>query len=282
MSTKKQKYQLDQQGNVLLLSLLIMSGLVVGGVILGSVVVSQLKQSRQLDNAIVAYYAAESGAEYALLYWRDTRCQDCTEPLQNENCLEQQTSGIGWMCTHNQTDNIVKANFSLTPMQVEQIPLYLPEDPATPAEVTSLRVNWQDKTSNAVEPWLEISLVGWPASGLVSYDDQKEIVRRVYKCLRPDSSKPDCSSITMTDFDVDYSYIVRLRALYEEAANVQVRFFNGTDDVDLENYIRSVDFTGVFQGTKQSLRVQFPLVTPAAAMFDFVLFSEESLYKSIF
>lgn len=281
----KQKNQLGQRGNVLLLSMLIMSGLVVGGFILGSVVVSEIRQSRQLDNATVAYYAAESGAEYALWHWRDTKCGNCTETLQDiKNCLYDQSSQIGWLCAHNQTTNVTQANFSLAPLQVEQIPLYIPDSLNEAANASLMRITWHDKNQDLVEPWLEVSLIGWPAANLIDYNNQKEIFSQVYKCLRPDPSKSDCTVINVA-LNQNYSYIVRLRSLYDQASDIQVRFFadsGGETDLNLKRYIRSVDFFGYFKGVKQGIRVQYPLVTPTSAMFDFILFSENSLLKKIF
>jgi hypothetical protein len=283
--------KVNQQGTILLLALLIMSGLVVGGFILGSVVVSELRQSRQLDYAIVAYYAAESGAEKLLFDWRETRCtDDCftnDQLFSNQSCSE--TSDIGWRCEMSTDQKVTQISFTLAQMQVEQIPLYLPFDPSHRSGAEAMKIFWQDANlQNNREPWLEVSILGWPAATSVNYNNAREIVKRVYKCSQSNINQPYCANITINELRQAYSYIVRIRPLYDDVENVRVKFYkvdnsdNDSDLLDLSNFIKVANFTGIYQGIKQGIRVQFPVVNPSSAMFDFVLFSEESLLKRIF
>lgn len=279
----------NQQGTVLLLALLIMSGLVIGGFTLGSVVISELRQSRQLDQAIIAYYAAESGAEKLLFDWRDTSdcgtlCPNNTILFSNPACNE--ASDIGWTCDMSVAQGVSQLSFALPQMQVEQIPLYLPDDPSHRSGAESMRIFWQDANQqNGLEPWLEVSILGWPAAASVNYNDAKEIMKRVYKCSPDSLDQPYCDTITINELNSAYGYIVRIRSLHDDVENVRVRFYqsdNGANDLDLRDFIKVADFTGTWQGIKQGMRVQFPVVNPSSAMFDFVLFSENSLLKQIF
>jgi hypothetical protein len=273
-----------QDGNALLMALMIMSGLVVAGFTLGSVVINELRQSRRLDQAIIAYYAAESGAEKLVFDWRDTRSEILfSSPACNE------TSSIGWTCDMSTTEPITQLDFSLKEMEVEQIPLYLPNSLGSPSRAESMTIEWQDadiSASNTAEPWLEITLLSWDASdGTVNYEDDKEIIKKVYTCSYADVNFPDCDIITMNDFIDTNGYLVRIRPLYDDVVNVRVKFYefdNGVNDLDLNPFIKRADFTGEFSGVKQGLRVQFPVVSPAASMFDFVLFTEQSLLKAVF
>ncbi len=277
----------NQQGAILLLALLIMSGLVIGGFTLGSVVINELRQSRQLDQAIVAYYAAESGAEKLLFDWRETGCTTCptnTQLFSNPACSESST--IGWTCGMSTTQGVSQVSFTLPQLQVEQIPLYLPYDPSQRSGAESMNIFWQDSdVTNGLEPWLEVSILGWPAGASVNYQDAKEIMRRVYKCSPNAVDQPMCDTISINDLIATYGYIVRVRSLYDDVDNVRVKFYqndNGVNDLDLRTFIKVADFTGTFQGIKQGIRVQFPVVNPSAGMFDFVLFTENSLLKQIF
>ncbi len=279
----------NQQGAVLLLALLIMSGLVIGGFTLGSVVVSELRQSRQLDNAIVAYYAAESGAEKLLFDWRDTSscgalCPSNAVLFNSPSCTEVST--IGWTCDMSVAQGVSQLSFALPQMQVEQIPLYLPDDPSKRSGAESMKIFWQDADElNGQEPWLEVSILGWPAAASVNYNSAKEIVKRVYKCSPDNVDQPYCDIITINELNAAYGYIVRIRSLHDDVENVRVRFYqndNGVNDLNLRDFIKVADFTGIWRGIKQGMRVQFPVVNPSSAMFDFVLFSEASLLKQIF
>lgn len=279
----------NQQGTILLLALLIMSGLVIGGFTLGSVVVSELRQSRQLDQAIVAYYGAESGAEKLLFDWRDTSlcgalCPTNAQLFANPTCNESST--IGWTCSMSTAQSVNQVSFVLPQMQVEQIPLYLADDPSKRSGAESMRIFWQDADiKNGLEPWLEVSILGWPAAASVNYNDAKEIMKRVYKCSPDYLDQPSCDNITINELNATYGYIIRVRSLYDDVENVRVRFYqndNAVNDLDLRDYIKVADFTGTWRGIKQGMRVQFPVVNPSSAMFDFVLFSENSLLKQVF
>ena len=54
------------------------------------------------------------------------------------------------------------------------------------------------------------------------------------------------------------------------------------DELPLSPFIKRADFTGTYGGIQQGIRVQFPVVNPLSGMFDFVLFTEESLLKQVF
>lgn len=273
-----------QDGTALLMALMIMSGLVVAGFTLGSIVINELRQSRRLDQAIVAYYAAEAGAEKLVFDWRDTRDETL---FSSPRCDE--TSTIGWTCDMSTAEPITQLDFSLKEMEVEQIPLYLPNALGSPSKAESMTIEWQDADigpGNIAEPWLEITLLGWDANdGSVNYEADKEIIKKVYTCSYADTNFPDCDIITMNDFINTDGYIVRIRPLYDDVVNVRVKFYendNGVNDLDLNPFIKRADFTGEFGGIKQGIRVQFPVVSPAASMFDFVLFTEQSLLKAVF
>lgn len=283
------KTKTNQQGTILLLALLIMSGLVIGGFTLGSIVVSELRQSRQLDQAIVAYYAAESGAEKLLFDWRDTSqcgalCPSNAQLFANPTCSENST--IGWSCSMSTAQGVSQVSFVLPQMQVEQIPLYLPDDTSKRSNAESMRIYWQDvNIQNGLEPWLEVSILGWPAALSIDYNDAKEIMKRVYKCSPDNIDRPFCDDITINELNGAYGYIIRLRSLFDDVENVRVKFYqndNAVNELDLRDYIKVANFTGTWNGIKQGMRVQFPVVNPSSAMFDFVLFSENSLLKQIF
>ncbi|MBI4281416.1 hypothetical protein HY625_01205 [Candidatus Uhrbacteria bacterium] len=55
-----------QNGSVLLLALLILSTVLASSIAVGTLVVKEIRANRQLDDAVVSYYAAESGIEKGL------------------------------------------------------------------------------------------------------------------------------------------------------------------------------------------------------------------------
>lgn len=272
----------NQRGTALLLALIVMSSLVAGGIVIGSVIISEIRQARQLDRAIIAHYVAESGAERLLFYWRESKDNDLfTEDchLDGEDRLQSDST-----CDLN-VGTLNQLSFNLSKYQVEEFPLYNPNNLNDGTDFQSAVISWADvDISNLQDPWLEITLLEWPRNLSVNFDNDRNIIKRVFKCS-PDSGAT-CDLITINDFSPNNSYIVRLRALYDDIENVTIEFFSSDDgggsSIDFSDYIRVADFTGDYLGVKQGVRVRFPVVEPSASMFDFVLFSEESLLKSLF
>lgn len=272
--------KINQHGTALLLALIIMSGLIIGGVTLGTVVVNEIRQSRQLDRAIISYYAAESGAERLLYDWRDTK--DIT--VFTAPCNEQVNSEVGWSCASN-VGTINQLSFNLKNFQVEEFPLYIPGQLNVPAGIDSAVITWFDANpSNLLEPWLEVTLLEWSVGNLVDFAGTRNIIKKAFKCSPNPAGSATCENITVNDFSTDKSYIFRLRALTDDIENITVQFYDGDspNPLDFGNYIRVADFTGQYGGVKQGVRVRFPVTEPSSSLFDFVLFSEESLLKSIF
>ncbi len=270
----------NQAGTALLLALIVMSALVAGGVAIGTVIINEIKQARQLDRAIIAHYGAESGAERLLFDWRYTR----NVGLFSNNCDEGIDSQAGWTCSLN-VGTLDQLSFNLSKYQVEEFPLYNPDNLNLGKDFQSAKISWSDADIiNSYDPWLEITLLEWPRSSSVNFATSKNIIKRVFKCSP--TSGAVCDTIIINDFSPNNGYIVRLRALKDDVENVTIKFFDadnaGGSLIDFSDYIRVADFTGDYRGVKQGIRVRFPVVEPSASMFDFVLFSEESLLKSLF
>ncbi len=277
MKVFKKKLKDNQSGTVLLLALVVMSGLVVTGVALGDIIINEIRQSRQLDKAIVSYYAAESAAEKIIFDWRDTGLL----PLP---CNE--TSEIGWTCS-KAIGSVNQLDFSLPKMATQEIILYNPLDLNEPSNVESARIIWQDaNTGNVLEPWLEVTIMEWTRGISIDWDDaERRIIKKVFKCSAEVATPAVCDTIALEDeFSANKSYIIRLRALHDDTENIVVRFYESpaaTGIKELNSYIKSVNLTGIYGGVEQGINVRFPVVGPSSPLFDFVLFSEESLLKTV-
>jgi len=277
-------FKTNQTGTALLLALIVMSALVAGGVAIGTVIVNEIRQARQLDQAIIAHYGAESGAERLLFFWRETRDNNLFTQGCPLSAVDNDKSQVGWNCSLN-PGTLQQLSFNLSQYQVEEFPLYNPNDLSVGKDFQSAVISWSDAdASNLYDPWLEVTLLEWPRSPSVNFASSKNIIKRVFKCSP--TSGATCDIITMNDFSPSNSYIVRLRALKDDVENVTIKFFSSDNGVgnpiDFSDYIRVADFTGDYRGVKQGVRVRFPVVEPSSSMFDFVLFSEESLLKSLF
>jgi len=273
----KNNFQLkNTKGTALLLSLLILSGVLSVGAIMAGIVIREIRQSQSLDRAIVSYYAAESGAEHALFDWRkyndNDRFFNCREIVEQMN----------WRCSAARQP-VTELIFNLDQMQIKEIPLYQPGNLSQSAGISRAVISWNDaKPSplNLNEPWLEVALLGWPAGSSLDFENNREIIRRIFACAPLVAGGKECSTITIDNFISSYSYIVRIRPLYDDVSQVTVKFYDTLNNlVDLSTYILAANFTGNYGGIKQAIRLQLPISESASAMFDFVISSEEDIDK---
>lgn len=277
MKIFKKKIKNNQSGTVLLLALIIMSGLVVTGVALGDIIINEIRQSRQLDKAIVSYYAAESAAEKVIFDWRDTGLL----PLP---CNE--TSEVGWSCQKD-IGSVNQLEFSLPKMETQEIIFYNPADLSEPSNIESARITWQDAdTSNIIEPWLEVTIMEWNRGATIDWDNaDRRIIKKVFKCSAEVAVPNVCDTIALEDeLSANKNYIIRLRSLHDDTDHIVAKFYESpaaTNLKELNTYIKSVNVTGIYGGVKQSINVRFPIVGPSSPLFDFVLFSEDSLLKTV-
>lgn len=277
MSNKHYNLIANQGGTALLLALIILSGVLAVGSVMIKVVIQDLQQSRNLDYSIVAYYAAESGAERALYGWRKQ-----SDKSYFSNCSEL-VDKVNWQC-QAVTQTVNELYFpSLFQLRVKEIPLYDPADLAISAGVDRMTVNWQDKNPSPInleEPWLEVTLLGWPAGTSLDFVNSREVIKRVFSCSPVVAGGAECSSATVDNFITTNSYIVRLKPLYDDISQVRVKFYDsGGNEVDLSSYLLTANFTGTYQSANQALRLQIPLTDPASNMFDYVIFAEQDIDK---
>jgi len=271
----------NQRGAALLLALLMMSGLVVVGVVLGDLTISELRQSRNLDQSMVAYYGAESGAERAIYEWRQSGSDSGFTSI---DCLNEDTlSSVGWTC-ESAPATLNEISFTLPEFIVKEIPLYLPTQLNVNSGVESATVDWQsaDPTTNLEYPWLEVTLLSWDASDAqVNFASDAHVTKRLFPCSPAAVGGVVCDQAVINDFVASNSYVVRLRALHNDVSNVTIKFYDGgANPVDIGTYLKTGDFTGTYENAKQGVRVQVPVTDAATGMFDFVIFSEESLLKN--
>ena len=277
MSNKYYNLIANQGGTALLLALIILSGVLAVGSVMIKVVIQDLQQSRNLDYSIVAYYAAESGAERALYGWRKQ-----SDKSYFSNCSEL-VDKVSWQC-QAATQTVNELYFpSLPQLRVKEIPLYDPANLAISAGVDRMTVNWQDKNPSPInleEPWLEVTLLGWPAGSSLDFVNSREVIKRVFSCSPVVAGGAECSSATVDNFITTNSYIVRLKPLYDDISQVRVKFYDsGGNEVDLSSYLLTANFTGTYQSANQALRLQIPLTDPASNMFDYVIFAEQDIDK---
>lgn len=256
-----------QSGSALLFSLLIMSGIVISGLTVGTIVVNELRQSRNLDQSIVAYYAAESGAEKALFAFRQPEVSFGSVVSASPGIANKVDCGYGSafdpkMC-ELYWENATAYSFPLRRNQVRQINLF-GSNLASGFGVNQISVvSWEDgDPSNGLTPWIEMEVVP-----LQSDFQNGEAANYVETC---------CNTLTAT-LSASYNYKVRLKALYDDIRNVQVLIGGSPAEVTTINIFSS----GGFFSAKQAVRVEASSGKQATSLSDFVIFSECDMVKGI-
>lgn len=251
-----------KKGTVLLMALIVMSSVVISSIGLGSLILSSLQQTRAIDSAVVAYYAAESGAEEALLLGRRTGALPSSVPSATPL-----TNGATWKRTVTSRESVVYAG-TVFQDSLTEFALY-DTDTQTPTGIATVKVSWTDQCAGCTV--LGASLVGWlPGS---TWDPSNaanvDFAAATYTGGAATLSVPSPSKL----------YRLRLMAKNGAMDNVQVRGFDaGSVAVPLPGRIK-IDARGDWGGVEQKLLVTLPRQTPLSGVYDFVLFSECSIVK---
>jgi len=247
-------------GVVLLLSLLVMASLVVSAAGMSSLILNSLQQTRVVDNALVAYYAAESGIEQALYEFRKDGVlpEDITTP-------ESMTNGATYTRDVTGTEPVIY--LTIPQDSTAEIALYDPDQPISETGIDSVRIWWNDDCSGCSV--LHSTLVGWLPQSITGFDN----VTNNYPW------NPSSPTAGISLGGQNQLYRLRLRADNATMKDVEVRAYDASNnDIDLPGRVR-IDAHGSYVDTEQRVTVTLPRQVPLSGVYDFVVFSECSLVK---
>ncbi|HJV32806.1 MAG TPA: hypothetical protein VJ694_02145, partial [Patescibacteria group bacterium] len=151
------------KGSVLLLALLVMSGVLIVGASLGTISILNLRQARVIDDAVIAFAAAESGAEQTLYQIRRVGASSTALNASPDHDDSLATSGVPmgngsrWSRTLQSTETTIFA--SIPKDRSYEVVLWNPENPAAPAGADSLTFAWDDACGGT--SGLEVLATGW-------------------------------------------------------------------------------------------------------------------------
>lgn len=283
----------QSKGSVLLFALLVMSGTILTSLTVGTIVLNEIRQSRNIDDAITAYYIAESGIEQGVYLYKKDNGTFQSE-IEEVDVDEPVPVGGADPC-YFEFDNFHSGNmdcvsywqesptqlFSLTPGQVQQVNLFN-DALSSGYGVESVEITWTDNNpSNGVEPWLEVEYVE------LRRDFQAGVTKVFIQKCGNTGGEVICTPINNSTYSVatqhpssSSNYKLRFRALYD-SITVQVTAFDGNTGGDVIAN-RSVDIyaTGEYRSSLQSLRAQVSSgVLTTKGFADFVLFSDCDITK---
>jgi len=296
----------EQNGSVLLYSLLVISLITAIAIIISIIVVNEIRLTSAASNGVQAYYAAESGIEkglYAVKVYRSDQEVD----------LQQAANAISAFIENNFENNAsfenMKTDFITAKVEnvfVEendyiQIDYYDVSDPLNPDPdniVYGIRVR-NDGDDPAT--WAEVSWTAWDDQGVLGTSTIAKKVIGPSDLSRPNgwpiNNLDVFSEDDTTGFDgMPVGYRVRIKALKAIPSevgegnlssltvipySVSPQIATDSDiitDLPTQLVIKSVGDRNDF---KQSLVATVPWQLPLFGLYDYVLFSESEILKDI-
>lgn len=274
--------QKRQSGNVLLLALLVMAGIMTASLAIGAIVLNEIRQARNVDFLIVAYYAAESGVEQALYKFRKEEAVI--------NCPAGECDANGF-CTLGDRESCIRSDGVLgnqaawertvdnKELQIYgkikkddsfQVDLYDP-DGASAAGTESVKIEWTPQCISPATSNIEVSYIaGDPTTGWSAASEK----RFKYSAL--------VSPVINNGFVSTKSYRVRIKALYCDISNLVFTAWANDNAAVPQVQIPArivLNSRGKYSTLRQAIKMTMPRRSPMSGLYDYVLFSECSLVK---
>jgi len=269
----------------LLLALLLIAALTATGIGLSVLIVGELRSSSNIDNSIVAYYAAETGIEQALLKVRDGRQHTTlagTISGEAPNSLTSLSGNLtsvvaGWK-TDGSTASENTILTSLPKNKSAEIDLFNPDD-GTALGIRSVQFTWSDRCP-LIESWLEVSYVYWKLSSSTWSSDDQAVYKNIYPCGT--TGRYSCNPALADYFDPSTIYKLRVKALYCDVDNLVISAYpniNATGNkIDISSRV-NIKSVGSYANSQIALTASTPWSASIMGIFDYAIFSETDLTK---
>ncbi|MBN1585048.1 pilus assembly PilX N-terminal domain-containing protein [Candidatus Uhrbacteria bacterium] len=290
----------ERGGTVLIVALIVMSSVTISALGLSSLIINSLQQTTVLDQAAIAFYAAETGVERTI--WEIRRSGEFESSLPESIAMGDGVglpNGSAW--SREVYGDEPEINLSIPANGFSELHLF------EPTEILGSLNQWSMDRGGETIDSLEVD---WDWNPEVPCDPLGDCPVLFAEWLRwsPDSLDVDPFNVTLPGIlpftrrylpgsvaripplgeDPDfpsglgipqYAYRVRLRAEYSDLRNVTVRAYNQFgDQVNIPGRA-VIDSWGRFGNTTQRLTVRIPRKIPLSPLFSFAVFSECSLVK---
>lgn len=259
----------NQEGSILVISVLIMSIMGVIVFSLSTYVIRQIDFSHNLDNAMLAYYAAESSMEEALY---DVRKSDSVK-LSEDGVFSNK---VNWRRV------IVPVKDDLTFPIIEknkfvQLDLFDTDDLSCSSGVeTSIYCDWESMLLTwEGDGGLQVTITSWARDSEISFDpDSLNEVKYISAS----------SSWLINELDSSMNHRVKIKAVTDDVSDVKVTLFKEDNAfggvVPVPNFL-TIKGEGISGKNHQVLTVTVPRKAPLSSLYDYVLFSEEDIVKEL-
>ena len=251
---------MQSRGSVLIYTLLIISGLLVTATALSTLVISNLRQAQSFNDALVAFYAAESGIEHGLYQIRQ---QDDFAAVAVSGSLP-----VDSQVTTSLVEDQPSVTFDLSAGQSYQLDLYT--STAGPQYVKSIRLS----ADTASQGQLVVGWAGWQPNATFNDTYQQAVI----------------SASQLDDFLVELAqganmnslyFRVRFMALDDDINDIVVTAYSdvaGSDSINVPGRL-TISATGRYHRSRQTVIAEMPRKAPLSDLFSYVLFSAEEIVK---
>lgn len=294
-----------QRGSVLLYSLLIVSVMSLVAFVITSLSLREIKLAATFDDALTAFYAAESGVERSLDVIdehrkrpEDTLCPATGAPVDLDCTLSMvrdfapSTAPVTLTASNSDwridaaatTDTQPYVDVATTKSGKTQVDLYDTDDAFQFMNIESVLLLWNEPTC-VVPARMEATYARFNSQQFGLFDDA--VYNQVFTCdpsLVPAGEPYGCAAISNYP-GVNNNYILRLKALDCDVAPVRVSAYDGDNGpntgatlVPLPSAVRVVS-VGNGNQTQRRMSASVRWRPSASGFTDFVLFSLERVEK---
>lgn len=270
------KIQKDQNGIILVMTLIIMAIFLTVAVGFGVVIISDIKQAATIDNSMVAYFAADAGMERNLFIFRKSEKSSIEDIASSTLRLGNNSS---WNISSS-TD--YEASFIRQRLKNGQgVNLYFLNRATGNNLSKSINVSWDKSLYSATK--MQISFTRLKLEdGIYRTDSSGVFLSTTTNNCFDFLDKDESGNTSPSDYAVEIKalgsadgYIDKLRVTgYDDSC--------GTEDADkVDDAISNISLivNGKFGNSTQKIVAHLPPRTPVSGIFGFVLFSEEDITK---
>lgn len=259
----------NKEGSILIMSLLILSGLLISGISVGTIVLNQLKQAKNLDFSIIAYYAADSSTENALYYLRKG---NKTAQYLNSN----ENTGIFGNTAQWEREVASTTPYNALLRQNRPVLINLYDSEADCGLVKCVQYNWNDLIDGGSGPDLEVTYYPWEISGKITVLPEKGEQEYYTSPLIP-GPWTEYNHISLLP---NTCYSIRVQSSYDDA-NIKIKTYRDAacaQEIGIPSFL-TIDSLGKFNTAKQRIKTYILKDAPLNNIFEFVIFSEEAISK---
>lgn len=277
----------NQQGSVLVFSLIVMAMLFAAALSLAFLLLMQIKKGQNQDQALAAYYAAETGLEQSLDYFftqrvdKSSNLEDTLDYIRGfYDALDTgSTYALDSIGTSGSADNV---NFKLEKFGTKQLDLINPEATFASLDIDKFVLNWNDTCDAGVPSRIELSWVQWPETGWLDESGYGEaVIKNIFTCgsLTPETGW-QCKLEDVTP-SPGYNYRVRIKSLDCDLPYLSAELEDALGNaVNFPGWVTLKARGSSQQGkTLQALEAQLPWRLPLSGLGDYVLFSAGDIIK---